>query len=490
VEGEEREMRVVCNRIGLLLVTLCLAITAYGQTKPSSEQILEAGRAALRQQHYAEAIRLLEGGLQESPNNRELKVELGRAYLYNRQDERAIQLFQEVLREEPSNRAAKLEWARALGYRRQYKTSNQMYRELLASKPDDEAAELGLIRNLMHEKQSNEARRELEQALARHPDSIRLQEYKRRLEKEESERTQSARQPGNREPLAAALNKPGRVQGSGAYFSDSAGNRSRRFTQELNREITHSLSARLRVEERSLWKNAGPRANVLWGTGELRMQVMPSILFSGTGGGVRFADGTSRMLYRGEVELHPAKRLWFSGGFSRRPISPTFQAAQFNLLAEGWLLGMEWYPKSWRINAAGSREHYSDGNVGRRLDTEVLRWLGEPRFAVGVGYRFRYIAFDQNFLHGYFNPSTYNSHLGVTGVKFGSGKRFRGEYLAGAGVESISGAPYQFAWELALRNRVTLTNWELGGDFFYYHLAQNAGAFRSQATRLLIAYHF
>jgi len=58
------------------------------------------------------------------------------------------------------------------------------------------------------------------------------------------------------------------------------------------------------------------------------------------------------------------------------------------------------------------------------------------------------------------------------------------------GVESIAGAPYQFAWELALRNRVSLINWELGGDYFYYHLAQNAGAYKSQAARLLIAYHF
>ena len=46
-------------------------------------------------------------------------------------------------------------------------------------------------------------------------------------------------------------------------------------------------------------------------------------------------------------------------------------------------------------------------------------------------------------------------------------------------MESIAGAPYQFAWELALRNRVSLINWELGGDYFYYHLAQNAGAYKS-----------
>lgn len=482
-------MRVVYSWIGLLLVTLCLTVTANGQTSTPNKQTLEAGREALRQQHYAEAIGLLEEGLKESPNNLELKVELGRAYLYSRQDERASKLFQEVLREEPSNREAKLELARTYGYQRQYKRSDQMYRELLASKPDDEDAEFGLIRNLMHEKQSREARRELQQALALHPDSKRLQEYKRRLESGEDDRT-SARLHGNREPLPALRNQSGVVQGSGAYFSDSAGNRSRRFTQELNRELTPKLSARFRVEERSLWKNAGPTANVLWGTGEARVRVMRGIRINGAGGGVRFADGASRILYRGEVELHPANRLSITAGFQRRPIAPTFQAAQFNLLAEGWRAGLDWYPKDWRVNAAWSREHYTDGNVGRRLDGEVLRWLGDPSFAVGVGYRGRYIAFDQKLHHGYFEPSKYYSHLGVGGVRLRRGKHFRGEYLAGAGVESISGAPYQFAWDLELRNRVSLGNWEFGGDYFYYHLAQNAGAFKSQSGRLLIGYHF
>ena len=483
-------MRALCSGAGLLWVTLCLAIPGYGQAKPSTEQTLEAGRAALSQQHYAEAIRLLEEGVKESPHNSELKVELGRAYLYNRQDGRAIQLFREVLREEPSHRLAKLELARALGYNRDYRASDQLYRELLASNPDDEAAALGLIRNLMHEKQPAEARRELKQALDHHPASERLQEYKQRLDREEIELRQGARQQGNREPLPAARSRPGQVRGSGAYFSDSAGNRSWRFRQELERQITHTLTTRLGVEERSLWKTTGPKANVLWGTGELRLQLTPVVLLGGTGGGVRFADGSGRMLYRGEVELHPANRLWFSGAFSRRPIAPTFRAAQFDLLAQGWRTGLEWYPRGWRINAMWLREHYSDGNRSQRLDADFLRWLGDSRFALGAGYRFHYIAFDQSLLHGYFDPSKYYSHLGVAGVRLRSGNHFRGEYLAGLGGESISGAPYHLAWELALRNRVLLKNWELGVDYSYYHLTQNTGAFRSQASNLVVAYHF
>src|SRR6202022_1771615 len=111
-------------------------------------------------------------------------------------------------------------------------------------------------------------------------------------------------------------------------------------------------------------------------------------------------------------------------------------------------------------------------------------------FSVGAGYRFNYLPFDQSLLHGYFNPSDYRSHLARTGLKFRVGKVFRAEYLGGAGAESVAGGPYQSAWELALRNSMKFESWELGGDYFYFHLAQNTGAFRSQAGRLAVAYHF
>jgi hypothetical protein len=65
--------------------------TTSGRTSKSSEQSLAAGRAALRQKHYDQAIDLLEGGLTRSPNDERLRVELGRAYLYSHQDERAMQ---------------------------------------------------------------------------------------------------------------------------------------------------------------------------------------------------------------------------------------------------------------------------------------------------------------------------------------------------------------------------------------------------------------
>ena len=92
------------------------------------------------------------------------------------------------------------------------------------------------------------------------------------------------------------------------------------------------------MEERSLWKAAGPRANVLWATSDLQFHPTRTLLLAAGGGAVRYANGSSRALYRGELELHPVKGLWVSGGFSRVPISPTFRATQFNLLADGYVL--------------------------------------------------------------------------------------------------------------------------------------------------------
>jgi len=184
------------------------------------------------------------------------------------------------------------------------------------------------------------------------------------------------------------------------------------------------------------------------------------------------------------------KGLWLTGGFSRTPVAPTFRATQFNLLAEGWHSRLDWNPRGWRTYVTWSNQYYSDGNNAKRVDTELLRWFGSSQFAIAAGYRFDYIAFKQTLFHGYFNPSRYQSHLGVTGVRLGIGRHFRGEYLVHVGGETISGAPYQAAWDVALHNRVLLRRWELGGDYLYFHLAQDTGAYRAQSGSFVVACHF
>jgi len=475
---------------GFLLFLLFLILPLHAQKLSTSDELLDAGRAALQQKQYAESIRLLEDGHRRFPADQRLALELGRAYLFDHQDARAIQLFRKILSQDPSHRGAKLELARALGYQRDFTASDKLYREILSADPDDEPAATGLVRNLLHEKRYAEARAVLDPALARHPNSTRLQEYKQRLDQKEAGGKKGPRRKKTSEKIPVIARRQGRVQGSGAYFSNSAGSRSWRFTQQFGYEVVHNLEARFLAEERSLWNTAGPKANVHWLSGELRWRLSPVLLFSGSGGTVRFADSTSNSIYRGDLEFHPAKRLWLAGGFSRRPISPTFLSTQFDVLAEGWHGSMDWNPGPLRSRTTFTREHYSDGNIGKRFDTELVDWIGVSQFSVGLGGRARYMAFTQNPLHGYFSPSTYGNFEGVAGIKFKLGKAFRAEYTAGMGGETIAAGPLRSAWELALRNRAQFGSLELGLDYFHFHLAQNTGAFNSQATRFSLAYTF
>ena len=144
-----------------------------------------------------------------------LRLELGRAYLSSGADGRAIRLFREILRTEPDNRLAKLELARALGYGRQYGRSDEIYKELLRANAADETAAIGLASNLLHQQRSSEARDVVDRALKFHPNSLRLQEYKDRIE--------SGRLGGEERELVVARNL---VEMDVDFIRDTAGNHS------------------------------------------------------------------------------------------------------------------------------------------------------------------------------------------------------------------------------------------------------------------------
>jgi hypothetical protein len=259
-----------------------------------------------------------------------------------------------------------------------------------------------------------------------------------------------------------------------------------RFDLQLGRNLANSF----RLDEKSLWVSQGPKANIISVNDEGRVRLASWLFVAGGGGIVRFADNSNRALYRGTLILHPIKSLWVQGGFSRIPIAPTFEAAQFDLLAEGWWTRLDWQPRSWRVSADFSKQHYSDSNRTQREDAELLRWIGNSHFAVGLGYQYAHSSFTQTFSHGYFSPNQYHSHLGLGGFRFGIGKFYRGEYIAEYGSETVDQNPYQIAWEATAKNRFVLGKLEMGADYTYFHVAQSTGAFRAQVGRLSVAYRF
>jgi tetratricopeptide (TPR) repeat protein len=485
--------------ITAILVAICVTAdgtrAAHASDEDPVQRVLAAGQQAMLERHYAHAVRILSRGLKSYPHDSRLRLELGRAYLSAGSDGKAIRQFREILQAEPDNRSAKLELARALGYDRQFGRSDEIYRELLNANAADETAAIGLASNLLHEERSSEAREVVDRALTFHANSLRLQEYRERIE---------GGLFGGEEREAAIRRNA--VEVDGDYVNDSGGNHAWRSSQRADFRIRSDLTNRVFFEEQV---QHGPPVVVQPGEGvsdsqsqslsevvktfdeQFRWRVRESLLLTAGGGAVQFDDGDVHAIYDTSATLQPAQHLVLGATFSRVPIIPDAQAASFKLTAQGFEAFANWTPGKWLINARGSRQHYSDENIGSRQSVEVMREWGGPQLILETGYLYRHVSFDQELGHGYFSPNDYQNHLAIAGVGFRPGKRYRGELLVRAGVESVAaGSPFGAAWEIHFRNGLLLGNWTVQLDYSKYHLVQSSGAFRADGGRVALTYHF
>ncbi len=465
-----------------LVLLLAAASQPHAQQppRPETQQIAAQSQEALNRHDEAKALALIKEGLARFPADDTLEIQLARIYAYQNHDRQALGLLNAALRRNPGNREAKLELAHLYGYRQNYAQSDRLYRELLAVDPNDEAASLGLVHNLILEGKKAEARQEVQRALARHSTSLGLQQYSDYLAAN-SGASEARRQTNNR------------VQATESFFADTSGNRSFYSGQGLTYRFGRNASSRFRLEETSLWRSGTNTATVLSGTDEIRFRLNPYVAVRAGGGAVRFADTSSEALYSADLELYPFKSLLMSGGFSRYPILPTWDAAQFDLLSEGWHSRVDYRTRNFSLAGTFYLTHYSDGNRSEREWAETLRWFG-PRgssFAIAAGYAFRHLHFASDPNHGYFSPSQYRSQLAAAGVRFRVGKFYRGEYLGYGGGEKLhSLGGYSAAGELLLKNDFAWGRWDLAADYSYFHVIQSTGAFRANAVSATLGYRF
>ncbi|HWG49799.1 MAG TPA: hypothetical protein VN669_08900 [Candidatus Acidoferrales bacterium] len=462
---------------GIWAVLLLPAVAQQPANQPIS-QIVAQSQQALSRGKPKLALQLVTAGLASYPENDELELQLARILVYEKHDAQAIAKINAVLHRSPSNREARLALAQVYGYREDYRKSDPIYRELLRQDPGDEAAALGLIHNLVLEGKRQEARLQLDAALKQNPDSLLLQEYNDFL-------TASAA------PVQETRTSHyGRIQSGESFFSDSSGNRSLYSSQALSYQITRNLFSRTSVDETALWKTAVPYRTVVSGWEDLRWRFNRYVAARASGGAVRFADSVSNALYAGDLEIYPFKGASLSGGYSRFPILPTFDAASFDLLSTGWHERIEYSARNFSLNANGYLTHYSDGNRSEREFGEAMQWFPIGKVSIGAGYAFRHIHFQQELDHGYFSPNQYWSHLGAGGVRFNIGKFYHGEYLGYLGGEKINAGTFTNAGELLLRNEFSYRRWNFEANYSHYQLVQSTAAFRSDVVSGVVGYRF
>jgi len=443
-------------------------------------QIVVAGQQAMLERHPEQAVRIFREGLKKHPNDNQLRLELGRAYLARGEDGQAIRVFRDLLRKRASNRPVQIELAGALAFRRDYEASDHIYQELLAADPADEAAAIGLASNLLHQKRRADAHVLVSQALVLHSDSLRLQEYMDRID---------SGTLGGEEREGRTANSF--VQMDSDYFSDSAGNRSWRSGQRLDLGIRPGLISRFAFEQHFQRSKDDLFEAAETSTLQLRWKPREWLSLSGGGGAVRFSNRDVHAIYETTLVVQPLRPLLFGGSFARVPIIPNAEATEHKITAQGWEVFTGWTGAHWQLSARGTQQHYSDGNIGSRETAEALREWRIHGSGVETGYRYQHLSFTLDKPHGYFSPSDYHSHLAVVGVRLPRIKKYRAELLARGGAESGgNGQDFTPAWEINVRNEVLLGNWTMQLDYSKYHLVQDTGAFRADAGRFVITYHF
>jgi len=462
--------------------TLSYSQVADNKQKVSSTPTEAMARAesAVLDRHYSEAISILRSALLKYPEEAALQLELGRVYLTTGKDRKAQPLFQGILIKEPGNRNARLELARTLAYQRRYEQSDELYRDLLVANPADETAAIGLTSNLMHEARSAEAAAVANTALAYHPNSLRLLEYKDRIA--------GGILGGKESAPPAAVNV---VSGATDYINDSAGNHCWRGTQRLDVRIRPELTNDLYLEQQFLHSLDDSRELVQTFLERVRWRPLEPLSVAAGGGAIRFDKGDVRAIYEATLTGLMGNHFLLGAGFSRIPIVPDAEAAEHQLTAQGWEAFSLWTPHHWHVNVHASRRHYTDGNVGDHEWAEASHQWTTAKVTYSAGYRFRHYGFSKDVAHGYFSPDNYQSHQASFGAVFRPSRRYRGELTTLVGAESIaSGADFQTAWEINVRNQVILGHWELNLDYSRYHMAQVTGAFRADAAGFEFAYHF
>ena len=475
-------MKIIVLTFAVLVALSAGTATGLAQQSTGSpvSQVIAQSDEALARNDVRKALTLVHDALARHPGDEQLLLEEARIATYQKHDKRAIELVKAVLRKNPASRDGKLTLAQIYGYSDDYKQSDKLYRELLGANPADEAAAVGLIHNLVLENKLVQARAELKKAVKLNPTSLRLLQYSDYL-------TPAKAVAGRREASRELFH---RVQAGETFFTDNAGNRALYSSQGVSYELFRNFSTRFRMDESSLWKLGFQPLTVYSASEELRLRMNRYFAVRGSGGGVRFADTSTQPTYSGDLEIYPFHGLLLSGGYSRFPILPTFDAALFDTVTEGWHSRIDYRVHNFSLKGSAYFTHYSDGNNAERESAELMKWFGSGAFSVGSGVAVRHIHFQQELADGYFSPSQYWSHLGEIGFRVRTGHVYRGELLGFLGAERQNPTTYIGAGELMLSNEFYIRRLELDLNYSHFHLAQASGAFHADMFSGALGFRF
>lgn len=350
---------------------------------------------------FDEAIKELNAILSENPENLKAQVQLARTLSWAGKNEEAIRLADDILKESPDNRDALLIKANATSWKGNPREAIPIYEKLLAEEEDFDAR-LGLAHAYL--------------AIGKREAAL---ENSRLLE------SVYPYQERERDKLADALQKATHsdVMTQFSHYHDSDGNDVNKYTALCNFWI-YNLKADVLYTHTDAEDDDGRdnSAEEAWAnlyyrvTGSLGIGAGVGVAHAGDGDSDTFGTWNARAdldVYNGALGASVSRSLFSETAeiIDNQIMVTIANAYFFQNLTDRWF-----------SSASYTFRDYSDDNHSNDAQFLVRYAVLPQNPRVTLGYRFRYLNFERQTHHGYFDPNDFIANHLVASLYYERGK--------------------------------------------------------------------
>jgi tetratricopeptide (TPR) repeat protein len=370
--------------------------------------------------------------LKENPDDTLLQLKLARVLSWAKMYHQSISEYKKILGREADHREAKLGLAQVLSWKGDFKQSIDTHRELLKTYPDDVEILLGLARVLSWDGQLKESQKFYREILAIQPDHLEAQIGLSRTllwmgEKRESlNLAEKAMEDHSQNPEVQELYReikrsvrPTLITGYD-YIDDTDDNRIDVYRAAFlfRPEPQTDLGINYTRYDLDL-RGASASVDSYFLSLASRINARHSIYARVGGDWIKDDIRASRSFFVGALsyKYSTGDRFYWSVGAARDTFKASVTILEKDIRVD--TAYVDFYKKlkdPWSIFARYEVGDLSDNNA-RTNGFFTLKYafpVKNPSFA--LGYKFRYLAYDENFDNGYFDPQQFTAHLAIVEV--------------------------------------------------------------------------
>lgn len=430
-----RELAQAISWSGEYQEAIELYVQAVEQEPSDDEALLGLARTYSWAGEYNRSLKIYERYLERHPDHEEIRLERAKVKSWSGAHAETIDYYDAHLARNPDDQVVRLELAKVLSWDGKLNRSIDEYRKILDAEPDNLEARVGLARTLSWSGDLSDADHRYDAILSSHPEHVgaRLGKAQLALWRGETRRGHAlldaldTDQPGNAEVARyrSELQKYQKpvIESTHDRVGDTDGNDYRvtrvAATWHLTPFTTLTGLAR-RAETHLGGKEAsvnfvGLRFGASLPLGvELRITggvdfINPSVFAQRRG-----ANGERHSRVVGSVAAFgPIAGTWrWNAAVDHRTFDALREVVDQDISFESVNGGANGLIGKFKVGVAGGYADFSDDNSRIHFTSYFLYpWDLTGDVHIELGYRFRFMDFDQNLANGYFDPQSFYSHL-------------------------------------------------------------------------------